>query len=150
MTTDEYRKIISMAIENEIAARNFYKSISEKTNDGNLKYIFEELAEEEQKHKILLEGFLSGAKPLRFAEVTDYKVAETIEKPTPSTDMKPADAIGLAMKAEEEAMHMYQGLADSSTSQDQKEMFLSLANMERAHKVKLEDLYTTMAYPEVW
>jgi len=64
--------------------------------------------------------------------------------------MKPYDAIGLAMKEEEEAMQMYQALADSSTSEDQKKMFLALANMERGHKVKLEELYTSMAYPEVW
>ena len=77
-------------------------------------------------------------------------MAESIDKPGPSIDMKPADAIGLAMKAEEEAMRLYQSLAASSTSSDQKQMFLTLANMERAHKVKLEELYTSMAYPEVW
>jgi len=147
---EKYREILSMAIANEIAAYDFYKSICEKTNDNNLKQIFAELAEEEQKHKIFLEGFLTGAKPMRFAEVTDYKVAETVAKPKPSIDMKPADAIGLAMKEEEEAMLLYQGLAGSSTDPDQKETFLALANMERAHKVKLEELYTTMAYPEVW
>ncbi len=150
MTIGEYRKILAMAIANEIAAHDFYKSICEKTKDSNLRYIFAELAEEEQKHKIFLEGFLTGAKPFHFAGVTDYKVAETVEKPRPSIDMKPADAIALAMKEEEEAMQMYHGLANSSTSPDQKEMFLALANMERAHKVKLEELYTTMAYPEVW
>ena len=150
MKIEEYRKIITMAIGNEIAAHDFYKSICEKTKDSNLRYIFAELAEEEQKHKILLERFLTGAKPLQFAEVTDYKVAETVERPKPSIEMKPAEAIGLAMKEEEEAMRMYQGLANSSTSTNQKEMFLALANMERSHKVKLEELFTTMAYPEVW
>jgi len=150
MTIEEYKKILAMAIANEIAARDFYKSICEKTKDNNLKHIFAELAEEEQKHQAFLEGYLTGEKPLHFAKITDYKVAETVGKPKPSIDMKPADAIGLAMKEEEEAMRMYQGLANASTTSDQKEMFLALANMERAHKVKLEELYTTMAYPEVW
>ena len=77
-------------------------------------------------------------------------MAKTVEKPKLSIDMKPYDVIGLAMKEEEEAMQMYQALAKSSTSPDQKEMFPALANMERSHKVKLEELYTTMAYPEVW
>ncbi len=150
MTIEEYKKVLAMAIASEIAAHEFYKSICEKTKDISLRQIFSELAEEEQKHKIFLEGFLTGAKPLHFAEVTDYKVAQTVERPKPSIDMKPADAIGLAMKEEEEAMEMYQGLANASTSPDQKEMFLTLARMEKAHKVKLEELYTTMAYPEVW
>ncbi|MGO9373749.1 MAG: ferritin-like domain-containing protein, partial [Syntrophobacteraceae bacterium] len=122
----------------------------EKTRDNSLKKIFAELAEEEQKHKIFLEGFFTGAKPFHFSEVLDYKVAETIDKPAPSIDMKPADAIGLAMKEEEDAMRLYKSLADSSTDSDQKQMFLNLANMERAHKVKLEELYTSMAFPEVW
>jgi len=150
MTIKDYKKILSIAIANELAAHYFYKSICERTKDNNLKYIFAELAEEERKHKILLEGFLTGERPLHFSEVIDYKVAETVEKPKPSINMKPADAIGLAMKEEEEAMQMYQGLANSSTTPDQKEMFLALADMERSHKVKLEELYTAMAYPEVW
>ncbi len=146
----EYKKILEMAIGNEIAAHDFYKSICEKTGDKSLKQLFSELAEEERKHKIFLEGFLTGAKPFHFAEVLDYKVAETIDKPRPSIDMKPADAIGLAMKEEEDAMLLYQGLANSSTDSDQKQMFVTLSNMERSHKVRLEELYTSMAYPEVW
>jgi len=150
MTVEDYKKILAMAVANEIAAHDFYKSVCEKTSDNNLKYIFAELAEEELKHKVFLESFLTGGKPLYFAEVTDYKVTETIEKPKPSVEMKPADAIGLAMKEEEEAMHMYRELANSSTNPDQKEMFLALSNMERSHKVKLEELYMTVGYPEVW
>lgn len=150
MNSEGYRQIIAMAIENEITAHDFYQSICEKTTDESLKQIFAELAEEELKHKVFLEGYLTGQKPFHFAEVTDYKVAESVEKPKPTLDMKPADAIGLAMKAEEEAMELYQGLADASTNSDQKEMFLNLSNMERAHKVRLEELYTSMAYPEVW
>ena len=150
MTGDDYKKILEMAVANEIAAHDFYKSVCEKTSDNNLKYIFAELAEEELKHRVFLEGYLTGGKPLHFAEVIDYKVSETVEKPKPSIEMKPADAIGLAMKQEEEAMNMYRDLANSSTSPDQKEMFLALSNMERSHKVKLEELYITMGYPEVW
>ena len=150
MTVEDYKKILAMAVANEIAAHDFYKSVCEKTSDNNLKYIFAELAEEELKHKVFLESFLTGGKPLYFAEVTDYKVTETIEKPKPSVEMKPADAIGLAMKEEEEAMHMYRELANPSTNPDQKEMFLALSNMERSHKVKLEELYMTVGYPEVW
>ncbi len=150
MTTDDYKKIISMAIGNEIVSYKFYKGVCDKTRDDNLKSIFFEMAEEEKKHKDILEGFLSGAKPLQFAEATDYKVAETVDKPKLSLNMKPADAIALAMKEEEEAMRMYQGLADSSTDPEQKEMFLALSRMEKGHKAKLEDMYTSIAFPEVW
>ncbi|MDR3567025.1 MAG: ferritin family protein [Syntrophobacteraceae bacterium] len=150
MDAGEYRKILEMAIANEVAARDFYKSICEKTGDASLKHLFSELADEEQKHKSFLEGYLTGTKPFHFAEVMDYHVTETIDKPRPSIAMKPAEAIGLAMKEEEEAMRLYQGLAGASTDSDQKQTFVTLANMERSHKVRLEELYTSMAYPEVW
>jgi len=29
-------------------------------------------------------------------------------------------------------------------------MFLELANMERGHKARLEDIYVNMAFPEAW
>jgi rubrerythrin len=32
----------------------------------------------------------------------------------------------------------------------QKKIFLELASMERGHKSKLKDIYTNMAFPEVW
>ena len=37
MTIEEYRKILSMAIDNEIVAHDFYKSICEKVKDNNLR-----------------------------------------------------------------------------------------------------------------
>jgi len=87
---------------------------------------------------------------MRFDEAKDYKVSQTVEKPKLSLQMKPADAIALAMKEEEEAMEMYQALAASSKDSEQQDMFKALAQMEKNHKVRLEDMYTTMAFPEAW
>ena len=64
--------------------------------------------------------------------------------------MKPADAIALAVKNEEEAMDMYKKMAECSADAEQKKMFQQLSNMEQGHKVKLEDTFTNMAFPEVW
>lgn len=151
MQSENYKKILAFAVENEVEAYEFYKGVAEKTQDANLKQIFEELASEEKGHEQLLQGFLAtGANPLIFVETADYKVAETIDKPKLSLEMKPVDAIALAMKNEAEAMEMYQKLAENSTDADQKEMFLNLAKMEQGHKTRLEDLYTNMAFPEVW
>jgi rubrerythrin len=150
MKAEAYKRIISIAVENEIEAFEFYKSISEKTADSNLKATFKELADEEKKHRNYLEGLLSQAKPLHFDEAKDYKVSETVEKPKLTLAMKPADAIALAMKNEEEAMLMYAELAGSSIDREQKEMFQSLSRMEQGHKTKLEGIYTNIAFPEAW
>jgi rubrerythrin len=150
MKTDEFKKIITFAISNEIEAYEFYKGVSGKTQDAGLKKIFAELAQEEAGHRKLLEGLSSGKGQMHFDESKDYKVAESIEKPKLSLSMKPADAIALAVKNEQEAMDMYKKMADCSTGAEQKKMFQSLANMEQGHKVKLEDTFTNMAFPEVW
>jgi rubrerythrin len=150
MQLDEYKKIISFAVENEIEAYEFYTGVFNKVKDDNMKAIFKELADEEKGHRALLEGYLSDLKPMRFSESKDYKISETVETPRLSLDMKPSDAIALAMKKEEDAMKMYMALADNSSDPEQRETFQSLAKMEMGHKAKLEDMYTNMAFPEVW
>ena len=150
MTTEQYIDILKMAVGNEIEAYEFYKGVSDKVKDAGLKKIFAELADEEAKHRKFLEGLTSGKTTMHFDETKDYKVAESIEKPKLSVSMKPADAIALALKNEQEAMDMYTEMASCSTDAEQKKMFQSLANMEQGHKVKLEDTFTNMAFPEVW
>jgi rubrerythrin len=150
MKADEYKNIIQMAVENEIEAYDFYTAVGERVKDPNLKPIFKALADEEKKHRNFLQGLLSQAKPMSFDETKDYKVSETVDKPKLSVSMKPADAIALAMKNEEEAMNMYADLAKFSLDKDQKDMFESLSRMEQGHKVKLEGMYTNIAFPEVW
>ena len=150
MKTDEYKKIINFAIDNEIEAYDFYKEVSDTVKDAGLKKIFAELAQEEAGHRKLLQGLASGKGEMRFDETKDYKISESIEKPKLSLNMKPVDAIALAIKNEEEAMDMYTQLAVVSSKDEQKKMFQSLAKMEQGHKVKLEDTFTNMAFPEVW
>jgi rubrerythrin len=150
MKADEYKNIIQMAVENEIEAYDFYTAVGEKVADSNLKAIFKSLADEEKKHRNFLQGLLAQAKPMAFDETKDYKISETVDKPKLSMSMKPSDAIALAMKNEEEAMNMYSDLGKVSVGKEQKEMFESLARMEQGHKVKLEGMYTNIAFPEVW
>lgn len=149
MTT--FEEIIAFAIENEVEAYEFYKSVAEKTEDNGLKDLFNDLADEEAKHKATLEGLLNkGLDKLSFVTKADYGVSETVGTPKLSLEMKPVDAIALAMKKEEEAMNMYREMAEQSDSPEKKEIFMSLSTMEQGHKVKLEDIYTNMAFPEVW
>jgi rubrerythrin len=151
MTLEEFNKIISDAINNEEEAYLFYRDVAKETNDKNISSIFEDFAKDELSHKVLLKGYLTGAvNALKFDSTADYKVAESVDKPKLSIDMKPADAIALAMKNEEEAMNMYNEFAAISIDVEQKEAFLGLARMEQGHKAKLEDLYVGTAFTEVW
>ncbi|MBF0406862.1 MAG: ferritin family protein [Candidatus Riflebacteria bacterium] len=151
MDIQTYKKTLELAIKNEIEAAEFYQGVAEKTKDSNVKSIFSELAGEERKHRTQLENFLkSGEKILKINPVEDYKFSETLESPKLSLQMKPADAIALAMKKEEEAMNMYKKFAGSCVDKEQKEIFESLSRMEQTHKTRLEGIYTDIAFPEAW
>lgn len=151
MGPDEFKKIISQAIGEEVAAFEFYNGVSEKTGDKGLKVLFKELAAEESKHKRTLEGYMvMEPEKFHFAASSDYKVADSIPTPALSLDMKPIDGLLIAIRKELEAMQMYTRLANASADEAQKKTFLELAAMERQHKARLEDIYTNMAFPEAW
>lgn len=151
MKSGDYRQILDTAIEGEIEAHDFYQQVAEKVQDGYLKKMFLSFADEELKHRRLLEAFRKDeAKMIHFAHVSDFKLAETMEDQVLSINMKPADAIALAMKKEEAAMKHYQALADASNDAEQKNIFLELAEMERGHKAKMETAFVDIGFPEVW
>ncbi|HZK24241.1 MAG TPA: ferritin family protein [Oscillospiraceae bacterium] len=151
MNIDDYRKIIATAIEFEIESYEFYQGVAEKTTDNNIKAIFASFATEELAHKNFLEDFLQGdARSLAIKTQPDYKVADTVAMPKLTVEMQPAEAIALAMKKEEEAMKMYTSLANHADSPEHKKLFADLAAMEKNHKVELENIYVSTAFPEVW
>jgi len=151
MNLDQYKEIIEFAIAGEIEAQEFYKDAANKVSVPYLKDMFEKFAKEEKGHEKILKGILvKDTINQYFKESTDYKVAETIDKPKLSTDMKPADAIALAMKNEEEAMKQYTDLAEACLDPSQKKVFLDLAAMERGHKLIMEKAFVDIGYAELW
>jgi len=151
MNAEDVKKIISNAIDGEVEAYTFYTSVSNRAHDPALKKLFEELAGEEQKHRRVLETFLAKATAnLHFAAAKDYKVGDELPTPKLTDDLKPLEGLVIAIKKELEAMQMYTQLATLSIDAEQELLFSQLATMERGHKARLEDLYTEMAFPEVW
>nr|WP_246496078.1 ferritin family protein [Methanocalculus chunghsingensis] len=116
-----------------------------------MKKLFHELASDETKHRELLQDYLDkGVTSITFSASRDYKVADTLASPDLTPDLKPIDGIIIAIRKELEAMQMYTQLAGAQEDPKQKEIFMQLANMERGHKARLEDIYTDMAFPESW
>ena len=151
MKAEDFRQIISQAIEGEIEAYDYYRTVSEKVRDAALKNIFGDLARDELQHRAFLQGVVKkGPDSLQVDEAQDYKVADTLESPPLSIDLKPIDGIALAIRKELDAMQMYTQLSAVAGDPEEKNTFLELAKMERGHKARLEDIYTTMAFPEVW
>jgi rubrerythrin len=151
MEKKKFKSIMDMAIAAEVEAYEFYQEVAAKVSDPNLKKLFEEFANEEKGHQVSLESIKEKEiQNFSFSAGADYKISEAVELPKLSLDMKPADAIALAMKKEEEAMKTYNNLAVATNDPEKQKIFASLAQMEEGHKVRMEGLYTQTAFPEVW
>jgi rubrerythrin len=151
MKAEDAKKIISTAIDREVEAYTFYRTLADKVKDKALKDLFDELAGEEKKHREFLQAFLTkDASKMKFAPGHDYKVGDALPSPKLTTDLKPLDGLVLAIKKELEAMQMYTQLANAAADVETQLLFSQLANMERGHKARLEDIYTNMAFPETW
>lgn len=151
MTEDEFRKIISFAIKCEVEACMYYTAVSDIAKDKNLKDLFGGLARDEKEHRVTLEAFLARSpETMHFSESQDYRVVDGLSTPPLTMDLKPVEGLIIAVKKELEAMQMYTQMANASTEEAQRNIFLQLASMERGHKSRLEDIYVNMAFPEVW
>jgi rubrerythrin len=151
MKAEDAKKIISTAIDREVEAYTFYRTVADKVKDKALKSLFDELAGEEKKHREFLQAFLTrDVKTMKFAAGHDYKVGDALPSPKLTTDLKPLDGLVLAIKKELEAMQMYTQFASAAADLEIQLLFTQLANMERGHKARLEDIYTNMAFPETW
>ena len=147
----ELEKIFSMAIAREVEAHEFYQQVAERVSDAAVKEVFVQLSKEEMGHMETLEKLKNdpGA-AMVFTAPDDYKIAEATELPELSIDSKPADAIALAMKKEQQAVEFYRGLAESTEDARVKDIFNNLANMELQHKNRLENVFVEIGYPEVF
>ncbi len=143
--------ILAKAILSEIEAHEFYTEVAARASNTMVRQTFSELAGDELGHKVFLEACRKDPELLAaILAVPDYKVAEATEMPALSIDMKPADAVAIAMKKEEEAAREYEALAAAASTPEAKSVFENLARMERGHKSRLENLFVGIGYPEVF
>ena len=143
--------ILDSAVEREKESHAFYSNVACQSNDKNVKETFKQLAVDELGHMDFLKKCKKDKNLLRNLPVPqDYKVAEATEGPVLSTNMKPQEAIALAMKKEQEAAEFYSKLAACAIDSTYRETFKGLANMELGHKTHLETIFVDIGYPEAW
>ncbi|MEO0270332.1 MAG: ferritin family protein [candidate division WOR-3 bacterium] len=136
-------EIIEFAIKKEEEAYNIYNKLREKTKDKHLKKIFEELREEELKHKQKLIDFKEGKIILtpKSEKVPDLKISDTLISTELKEDFDFQDVLIFAMKREKLAFTLYTELAEKSENEDIRELLNSLAKEEAKHKLRLETIY---------
>ena len=65
-------------------------------------------------------------------------------------DLSPGEAFQLAMKKEQAAMETYLKWAWACQDPELKKVYEELAEMERGHKARIEELFVNAAFPEAW
>jgi rubrerythrin len=151
MDNREFDKIMEQTIELEKEAYEFYRNAAEKVTEPAVKQLFAEFASEQSLSKEQLEELKANeVYDFDFNGAPDFKVSETVDSPRLSTDMKPLDAIALAMKKEEEAVKTYSSLATFTSDPEKQRLYHELAQIGEKRKARMEALYTNAAFPEVW
>jgi rubrerythrin len=143
--------VIQKAIQNEAISYQLYQTLIKMVKEKDSKDTFDYLASEELKHKEFLENYLAGKGgqgALDLKNPVDYKVAEYLEAPAPSENMRPQDAFLLAASREKKSHELYEQLAGMHPAGEVKDLLKRLAREELAHKEKVEYLYANTAFPQ--
>jgi rubrerythrin len=136
--------IISLALEKEREAVQFYTQASAMVVNPGTKVMLKELAVEEGKHVAMLTDIQAGkaietvgAKPLPPAmDLGKYLVSETI-----SDISTPQDIMIIAIKREDKAIAFYSSQLPVVSGTDLQAVFEHLLTWEQEHKERLEAEY---------
>jgi rubrerythrin len=139
-------EILEVATSFEQTARDFYASLAPKVSK-NIRWLVEELAEEEQRHFDLFSELAARDDIERYVHqevdtpASDRRFSDCVQ--TPDLGEHPDDQAVLqyALGREHAAMDQYRALAQAAHPGPLQELFEFLANEETKHKNELEKLY---------
>jgi rubrerythrin len=140
------RDILAVATEFERTARDFYAGLAPKVSK-QIRYLVEELAEEEQRHFDLFSALQErpdledSVQQMVDTPASDRRFSDCIH--LPELGDKPDDQAVLqyALGREHAAMEQYRSLAESTPPGPIQELFRYLADEETQHKAELEKRY---------
>jgi rubrerythrin len=136
------KDVVDFAIKREENARDYYLRCKEKAENAGIKDFFQELADEEEKHRVLLtEADTSSDGAFEPAQVENLKLSDYMVDADFTPDISYQDALTLAMKKEEKAQAFYSAWKNRCSSSETAKLFEFLAGEEMKHKRKLEDIY---------
>ncbi len=147
-----FEQLISLAIQREEEAYEFYKQASEHAELPSSKKLLMELGKQEIGHKEKLQSALKGGVCDTFScttmdefksmDLTKYLVEIPLDPSSTSQDI-----LIVAIKREEGAYDFYKALSELTTTPEHRTVFETLAKEERMHKERLESIYDTHIQP---
>jgi rubrerythrin len=140
------KEILEVAVQFEKTARDFYSALAPKVGK-NIRYLVEELAEEEQRHYDLFTELMANP-------AIEDQLSQSIQ--TPPSHNRFSDAIHIkdlgenpddqailqyALSREHAAMEQYTTLSEEVQPGPVKDLFTYLSHEETEHKNELEKIY---------
>ncbi|MCP4076412.1 MAG: ferritin family protein [Gammaproteobacteria bacterium] len=140
------REILEVAIQFEKTAFDFYTDLIPKVSK-QIRYLVEELAEEEQQHFDLFSNLL--ANPEIESQLSDMittppsngRFSEAVQAKDLGESPDDQSILQYALSLEQAAMEQYTSLSEEAGAGPIKDLFTYLAHEETEHKNELEKIY---------
>ncbi|TSA05929.1 MAG: hypothetical protein D4R73_12075 [Deltaproteobacteria bacterium] len=146
----EIADLIHEAMEQHELARDFYHRLAHRVSHAETREMFEYLAKEAEENKDRLHHCLTPEGCPVVPPVHDLPLVEHLKVPEVTEGLSPKEALALAIKRSEGLCRFYQSLLELQPEGEIRRRLEYLARAESGHKEKLENIYDTVAFPEVW
>ncbi|MGD9109393.1 MAG: ferritin family protein [Phycisphaerales bacterium] len=147
--------IFEFAMEKEKYAEQFYRDLAERAPDAGLKEIFTMLADEEEKHCEVVENMkaqadVESAQTSVLGDARDIfeKMREGSKKF--NLDVSQIELYKKAQDIEKQARNFYLEKVGEVKLQNQKNIFLQLAEEEKKHYFLLDNIIEFVNRPNEW
>lgn len=146
MRDDKFKQIISFAIQREQEAVQFYKDLKTNVQFAERKNLLHEFEMMEQSHIRVLNKLLTQIEnesigSVVIHQVENLRISDYIVETSQNNELSYQDVLIIGMKREEASFTLYTDLAEQSTDDDVKKLFLKLASEEAKHKLFFERIY---------
>ncbi len=146
--------IFDFAIEKEKEAEKYYREIAEFVSDKGLTRILTMLADEEVKHRKILEEMKTPSPAI--AETNILKDVKNVfvqfkdEKDSFNPNISQIEMYKKAQERERQSMDFYQEKSDEVELPEQKELLVKMAGEEKRHFFILENIIDFVSRPQSW
>lgn len=134
--------VIKFAIEREDMAYRLYSTAAKNTESISARKVFEELAHEEAGHKKSFEHIdTSMIEGYSIVDRPDMKLADYMEHIPFRDDFTYPEILQYALKTEDDAYKLYNEAAKAVDDSKLNKLLNVLADIEKGHKRRIEELY---------
>jgi rubrerythrin len=146
MIDEKLKEIISFAIQREQEAVKFYQDLMTNVQFSERKNLLHEFEMMERSHIRVLEKLQTQIEKesiggIEINDVENLHISDYIVEPSQNAELRYQDVLIIGMKREQASFTLYTDLAERSSDDDVKRLFLRLASEEAKHKLFFERIY---------